>query len=72
LQEGAVLVVGASQSGAQIAEDLQLAGRRVAPAVSGAPRCARFHRDRDVVARLHDPGLLRQWTLIWNDYEKIN
>lgn len=56
LPEGAVLVVGAGQSGAQIAEDLHLAGRRVLLAVGGAPRCARFYRGRDVVAWLHDMG----------------
>jgi putative flavoprotein involved in K+ transport len=54
LPEGAVLVVGAGQSGAQIAEDLHLAGRRVHLAVGGAPRCARFYRGRDVVAWLAD------------------
>ena len=53
-REGAVLVVGAGQSGAQIAEDLHLAGRRVHLAVGGAPRCARFYRGRDVVAWLAD------------------
>ena len=56
LPEGAVLVVGAGQSGAQIAEDLHLAGRRVLLAVGGAPRCARFYRGRDVVAWLADMG----------------
>jgi putative flavoprotein involved in K+ transport len=56
LPDGAVLVVGAGQSGAQIAEDLHLAGRRVLLAVGGAPRCARFYRGRDVVAWLHDMG----------------
>ena len=56
LPEGAVLVVGAGQSGAQIAEDLHLAGRRVVLAVGDAPRCARFHRGRDVVDWLADMG----------------
>jgi putative flavoprotein involved in K+ transport len=56
LPEGGVLVVGAGQSGAQIAEDLHLAGRRVLLAVGAAPRCARFYRGRDVVAWLHDMG----------------
>jgi putative flavoprotein involved in K+ transport len=56
LPAGAVLVVGAGQSGAQIAEDLHLAGRRVYLAVGGAPRCARFYRGRDVVAWLADMG----------------
>ncbi len=54
LPDGAVLVVGSGQSGAQIAEDLYLAGRQVHLAVGNAPRCARFYRGRDVVAWLAD------------------
>ena len=56
LPPGAVLVVGSGQSGAQIAEDLHLAGRTVHLAVGNAPRCARFYRGRDVVAWLADMG----------------
>jgi len=56
LPEGAVLVVGSGQSGAQIAEDLHLAGRQVVLAVGQAPRCARFYRGRDVVTWLADMG----------------
>ncbi len=56
LPEGAVLVVGSGQSGAQIAEDLHLAGRKVFLAVGAAPRCARFYRGRDVVTWLADMG----------------
>lgn len=56
LPEGAVLVVGSGQSGAQIAEDLHLAGRKVHLAVGQAPRCARFYRGRDVVTWLADMG----------------
>jgi len=56
LPEGAVLVVGSGQSGAQIAEDLHLAGRKVVLAVGDAPRCARFYRGRDVVDWLADMG----------------
>ena len=56
LPPGKVLVVGAGQSGAQIAEDLHLAGREVLLAVGDAPRCARFYRGRDVVAWLDDMG----------------
>lgn len=52
LPEGEVLVVGSGQSGAQIAEDLHLAGRRVHLAVGDSPRCARFYRGKDVVAWL--------------------
>lgn len=54
LPEGAILVVGSGQSGAQIAEDLHLAGRKVHLATGDAPRVARFYRGRDVVAWLHD------------------
>ena len=54
LQDGAVLVVGSGQSGAQIAEDLHLAGKQVYLAVGDAPRCARFYRGRDVVDWLTD------------------
>jgi putative flavoprotein involved in K+ transport len=54
LPEGGVLVVGSGQSGAQIAEDLHLAGRATHLAVGSAPRVARFYRGRDVVAWLDD------------------
>lgn len=54
LPPGAVLVIGSGQSGAQIAEDLHLAGRETHLAVGSAPRVARFYRGRDVVAWLDD------------------
>ncbi|GAA4396069.1 MSMEG_0569 family flavin-dependent oxidoreductase [Tsukamurella soli] len=57
LPEGGVLVVGSGQSGAQIAEDLHLAGRRVHLAVGSAPRVARFYRGRDCMTWLSDMGL---------------
>ena len=56
LPDGAVLVVGTGQSGAQIAEDLHLAGRQVHLCLGGAPRCARTYRGRDVVSWLEDMG----------------
>ncbi len=56
LPAGKVLVVGCGQSGAQIAEDLHLAGRQVVLATGNAPRCARFYRGRDVVDWLADMG----------------
>ncbi|HEX5661061.1 MAG TPA: MSMEG_0569 family flavin-dependent oxidoreductase, partial [Polyangiales bacterium] len=56
LPEGAVLVVGTGQSGAQIAEDLHLEGRKVHLCVGSAPRVARRYRGRDVVAWLEDMG----------------
>ncbi len=56
LPEGDVLVVGTGQSGAQIAEDLHLAGRRVHLSVGSAPRTARRYRGKDVVEWLTDLG----------------
>lgn len=56
LPEGAVLVVGSGQSGAQIAEDLHLEGKKVYLATGDAPRCARFYRGKDVVEWLYDMG----------------
>jgi putative flavoprotein involved in K+ transport len=56
LPDGAILVVGTGQSGAQIAEDLHLAGRRVHLCLGDAPRCARRYRGRDVVSWLEDMG----------------
>ncbi|WP_375480743.1 MSMEG_0569 family flavin-dependent oxidoreductase [uncultured Jatrophihabitans sp.] len=56
LSAGPVLVVGTGQSGAQIAEDLHLAGREVHLAVGRAPRFARRYRGRDVIAWMQDTG----------------
>jgi putative flavoprotein involved in K+ transport len=56
LPDGAVLVIGSGQSGAQIAEDLALAGREVHLAVGSAPRVARFYRGRDCIDWLEDMG----------------
>ncbi len=56
LPEGSVVVVGSGQSGAQIAEDLHVAGRNVHLVTGNAPRCARFYRGRDVVDWLTDIG----------------
>lgn len=57
LPDGAVLVVGSGQSGAQIAEDLHLEGRQVHLAVGDAPRVARFYRGRDCMTWLAEMGL---------------
>lgn len=47
LKEGAVLVVGSGQSGAQIAEELHEAGRKVYLSVGNAGRRPRRYRGRD-------------------------
>jgi putative flavoprotein involved in K+ transport len=49
LPEGSTLVVGSGQSGAQIAEDLHIAGRKTYLCVGEAPRVARVYRGKDVV-----------------------
>jgi putative flavoprotein involved in K+ transport len=46
--DGGVLVVGASASGAQIADELALAGRHVTLAVGGHIRLPRLYRQRDI------------------------
>lgn len=56
LPPGDVLVVGTGQSGAQIAEDLHLAGRRVHLCVGPAPRVNRRYRGKDVVNWLEEMG----------------
>ncbi|WP_214403043.1 MSMEG_0569 family flavin-dependent oxidoreductase [Pseudonocardia lacus] len=56
LPPGEVLVVGSGQSGAQIAEDLHLAGRRVHLSTGSAPRVSRFYRGRDVTDWLDELG----------------
>ncbi|WP_157018240.1 MSMEG_0569 family flavin-dependent oxidoreductase [Cryptosporangium arvum] len=71
LPPGEVLVVGSGQSGAQIAEDLHLAGRRVHLAVGSAPRVARFYRGRDVVAWLEDMGYYRRTIADFADADAV-
>jgi putative flavoprotein involved in K+ transport len=58
LPDGAVLVVGASASGVQIADDLVRAGRRVTLAVGGHTRLPRTYRGRDMLWWLDRAGSL--------------
>lgn len=58
--EGAVLVVGSGQSGAQIAEDLHIAGKKVYLSVGTAPRAPRTYRGKDAVEWLEDMGYYDQ------------
>ncbi|HEY6935119.1 MAG TPA: NAD(P)-binding domain-containing protein [Marmoricola sp.] len=58
LPEGGVLVVGASASGLQIAEELQLSGRPVTLATGEHVRVPRRYRDRDILWWLDELGVL--------------
>ncbi len=61
LPEGAVLVVGAGSSGAQIAEELMISGRKVYLSVGPHDRPPRAYRGRDFVWWL---GVLGKWEAI--------
>lgn len=58
LPPGAVLVVGSGQSGAQIAEELAEAGRKVVLATSRVGRLPRRYRGRDIMMWLDESGFL--------------
>jgi putative flavoprotein involved in K+ transport len=60
LPDGAVLVVGSGQSGAQIAEELYQSGRRVYLSVSRAGRVPRRYRGKDA----------NWWHELMGDYER--
>lgn len=60
LPEGAVLVVGAGSSGAQIAEELMDAGRQVYLSIGAHDRPPRSYRGRDFVWWL---GVLGKWDM---------
>jgi putative flavoprotein involved in K+ transport len=56
--DGGVLVVGASASGVQIADELRQAGRRVVMAVGAHTRLPRHYRGRDILCWLDEMGSL--------------
>jgi putative flavoprotein involved in K+ transport len=66
LPDGAVLVVGGGQSGAQIVEDLRGAGRTVYFSISNAPRFPRRYRGRDFMDWFLEMG---QWDVRTDDVE---
>jgi putative flavoprotein involved in K+ transport len=58
LPKGGVLVVGASSTGAQLADELHASGRPVTLAVGRHTRMPRRYRGRDVLAWLDESGVL--------------
>jgi putative flavoprotein involved in K+ transport len=60
LPPGGVLVVGASSSGVQLADELVRSGRRVTIAVGQHTRVPRLYRGRDLFEWLDRIGLLRE------------
>ncbi len=58
LPDGGVLVVGASASGTQLAEEIQRSGRQVTLSVSRHTRLPRRYRGHDVMWWLHRYGVL--------------
>src|SRR5574337_21599 len=58
IEEGGVLVVGASATGLQLADELQRAGRAVTLAVGEHVRMPRVYRGRDIQWWMHASGLL--------------
>jgi putative flavoprotein involved in K+ transport len=60
LPPGGVLVVGASASGVQLADELDRAGRRVTIAVGQHTRMPRLYRGRDIFRWLERIGALRE------------
>jgi putative flavoprotein involved in K+ transport len=66
LPDGGVLVVGASATGAQLADELRRSGRRVVLAVGEHVRLPRMYRGRDVLWWMEASG-------VWNQrYDEID
>jgi putative flavoprotein involved in K+ transport len=58
LPDGGVLVVGASASGVQLAEEIQKSGRQVTISVSRHTRLPRLYRGRDIMWWLEQYGIV--------------
>jgi putative flavoprotein involved in K+ transport len=60
IPEGGVLVVGASATGLQLADEFERSGRRVTLAVGGHVRMPRMYRGLDIQRWMHVAGVLDQ------------
>jgi putative flavoprotein involved in K+ transport len=58
LPDGAVMIVGASASGVQLAREINAAGRRVVLAVGEHVRLPRLHRGRDIMWWMDVAGMM--------------
>jgi putative flavoprotein involved in K+ transport len=58
LADGGVLVVGASATGIQLADEIHRSGRQVTVAVGGHVRAPRVYRGRDIHRWMDDTGLM--------------
>ena len=70
LPAGGVLVVGASSTGVQLADEIQRAGRQVTLAVGRHTRLPRRHRGRDIFWWLDQIGALSQGADAVQDIER--
>jgi putative flavoprotein involved in K+ transport len=69
LPPGAVLVVGASATGVQLADEIQDSGRQVTIAVGSHTRLPRRRRGRDIMWWLDRAGILNETTSAVRDLE---
>jgi putative flavoprotein involved in K+ transport len=69
LPDGGVLVVGASASGVQLAEEIQRSGRQVTISVSRHTRLPRLYRGRDIMWWLDRYGILEDDTVTASELE---
>jgi putative flavoprotein involved in K+ transport len=69
LPEGGVLVVGASASGVQLAEEIQRSGRQVVISVGRHTRLPRLYRGRDIMWWLDQYGILEDDAMTASELE---
>jgi putative flavoprotein involved in K+ transport len=70
LEAGGVLIVGASSTGVQLADEIQRSGRQVTLAVGRHTRLPRRYRGRDILWWLDQLGVLSQGTDSVHDIER--
>ncbi len=71
LDEGRVLVVGASASGLQLAEEIHLSGRPVTLAVGEHLRLPRTYRGRDIFWWMQASGMFDQGLQDFDDLQRV-